>query len=75
MLRNLEPPGESLEEGNRMRIMIGLAVVLFACGTFTLAQSDDRELDENGRCRTPAANTFDVETASWTHTIPIWYTP
>ena len=36
---------------------------------YDVAVSDDRKIDENGRCKTPVGNTVDVENATWTNTI------
>ena len=36
---------------------------------YDVAVSDGREIDAEGRCRTPVGNTVDVEAASWTNTI------
>ena len=34
-----------------------------------MAVSDDRQIDESGRCKTPVGNTVDVERATWSNTI------
>ena len=34
-----------------------------------MAVSDDRKIDENGRCKTPVGNTVNEEKATWTNTI------
>ncbi len=36
---------------------------------YDVAVSDDRKIDENGRCKTPVGNTVDVDNATWTNTI------
>jgi hypothetical protein len=36
---------------------------------FDVAVSDDREIDAEGRCKTPVGNTVDIESANWTNTI------
>ncbi len=36
---------------------------------YDVAVSDEREIDADGRCRTPVGNTVDVERATWTNTI------
>ncbi len=36
---------------------------------FDIAVSDDREIDEQGRCTTPVGNTVDAKRANWTNTI------
>jgi hypothetical protein len=36
---------------------------------YDVAVSDDRQIDENGRCKTPVGNTVDVEKATWSNTI------
>ena len=36
---------------------------------YDVAVSDDRKIDDNGRCSTPVGNTVDVEKATWTNTI------
>jgi hypothetical protein len=36
---------------------------------YDVAVSDGREIDENGRCKTPVGNTVDIEAANWTNTI------
>ncbi len=36
---------------------------------YDVAVSDDRKIDEAGRCKTPVGNTVDVEKATWTNTI------
>jgi len=36
---------------------------------YDVVVSDGREIDSNGRCRTPVGSTVDVENATWTNTI------
>ncbi len=36
---------------------------------YDVAVSDEREIDQNGRCKTPVGNTVNVEKATWTNTI------
>ncbi len=36
---------------------------------FDVAVSDGREIDTDGRCKTPVGNTVDIEAANWTNTI------
>jgi hypothetical protein len=36
---------------------------------YDVVVSGDREIDAEGRCKTPVGNTVDVETANWTNTI------
>ena len=36
---------------------------------YDVAVSDGREIDANGRCKTPVGNTVDVANATWTNTI------
>ena len=36
---------------------------------YDVAVSDDREINEDGRCLTPVGNTVDIEAANWTNTI------
>jgi hypothetical protein len=36
---------------------------------YDVAVSDDRQIDADGRCRTPVGNTVDVAKATWTNTI------
>ena len=36
---------------------------------YDVAVSDDRKIDNNGRCKTPVGNTVDVANATWTNTI------
>ncbi|NVK40310.1 MAG: DUF3604 domain-containing protein [Oceanospirillaceae bacterium] len=36
---------------------------------YDVAVSDDREIDETGRCKTPVGNTVDLETGRYTNTI------
>ena len=36
---------------------------------YDVAVSDDREIDADGRCKTPVGNTVDLKAASWTNTI------
>ncbi len=36
---------------------------------YDVAVSDDREIGEDGRARTPVGNTVDLESATWTNTI------
>jgi hypothetical protein len=36
---------------------------------YDVAVSDDREIDADGRCRTPVGNTVSLEDASWSNTI------
>jgi hypothetical protein len=36
---------------------------------YDVAVSDGREIDKDGRCKTPVGNTVDLEAASWTNTI------
>ncbi len=36
---------------------------------YDVAVSDDRQIDADGRCRTPVGNTVSLETATWSNTI------
>lgn len=36
---------------------------------YDVAVSDDRKIDESGRCKTPVGNTVDEDKATWTNTI------
>ncbi|MHC4286708.1 MAG: DUF3604 domain-containing protein, partial [Planctomycetota bacterium] len=36
---------------------------------YDVAVSDEREIDEDGRCKTPVGNTVDLEAANWANTI------
>ena len=36
---------------------------------YDVAVSDNRKIDENGRCKTPVGNTVDIESATWSNTI------
>jgi hypothetical protein len=36
---------------------------------YDVAVSDGREIDAEGRCKTPVGNTVDIESANWTNTI------
>ena len=36
---------------------------------YDVAVSDDREIDENGRCKTPVGNTVDLKTGIYTNSI------
>jgi len=36
---------------------------------YDVAVSDGREIDADGRCKTPVGNTVDIESANWTNTI------
>jgi hypothetical protein len=36
---------------------------------YDVAVSDSREIDAEGRCKTPVGNTVDIEAANWTNTI------
>ena len=36
---------------------------------YDVAVSDGREIDAEGRCKTPVGNTVDIEAANWTNTI------
>jgi hypothetical protein len=36
---------------------------------YDVAVSDGREIDAEGRCKTPVGNTVDLEAANWTNTI------
>ncbi|SMF12818.1 Protein of unknown function [Alteromonadaceae bacterium Bs31] len=36
---------------------------------YDVVVSDDREIDKNGRCKTPVGSTVDLETATWSNSI------